>query len=62
MKVLYAVLKLSKNVTINDPFTGKEHTEKINGIAGFIPCFERLEDAEEEACDGKFEIFLIKEK
>jgi hypothetical protein len=58
--VLYAVLKLSQDITYTDPFTGEERKEKIQGIAGYIPCFETIEEAEEAACDGKFQIVAIK--
>ncbi|MDY0388864.1 MAG: hypothetical protein RBT65_17460 [Methanolobus sp.] len=58
--VLYAVLKLSQDIIYTDPFTGKERKEKIQGIAGFIPCFATYEEAEEAACDGKFQILPIK--
>ena len=57
--VLYAVLKLSQYITYSDPFTGEERKEKIRGIAGYIPCFETIEEAEEHACDGKFQIVAI---
>ncbi|MFA5434168.1 MAG: hypothetical protein WC319_15090 [Candidatus Paceibacterota bacterium] len=58
--VLYAVLKLSQDITYTDPFTREERKEKIQGIAGFIPCYETYEEAEEAACDGKFQIMPIK--
>jgi len=58
--VLYAVLKLSQDITYTDPFTREERKEKIQGIAGFIPCYSNYEDAEEAACDGKFHILPIK--
>jgi len=58
--VLYAVLKLSQDITYTDPFTREERREKIQGIAGFIPCYSTYEEAEEAACDGKFQIFPIK--
>jgi hypothetical protein len=58
--LLYAVLKLSQDITYTDPFTQKERREKIQGIAGFIPCYETYEQAEEAACDGKFQIVPIK--
>lgn len=60
-EVLYAVLKLSQNITYTEPFTGEERTEKIQGIAGFIPCYATYEEAEEAACDGRFKIFPIKQ-
>lgn len=58
--VLYAVLKLNQNITYTDPFTKEERKEKVQGIAGFIPCYATYEEAEEAACDGKFQIFPIK--
>ena len=58
--VLYAVLKLSQDITYTDPFTGQERKEQLQGIAGFIPCYETIEEAEEAACDGKFQIMPIK--
>jgi hypothetical protein len=58
--VLYAVLKLSQDITYTDPFTREERKEKLQGIAGFIPCYETIEEAEEAACDGKFQIMPIK--
>jgi len=58
--VLYAVLKLSQNITYTDPFTKEERKEKIQGVAGFIPCYATYEEAEEAACDGKFQILPIK--
>lgn len=57
---LYAVFKLCQNITYTDPLTGEERQEKIQGIAGYIPCFETIKEAEEAACDGKFEIVAIK--
>jgi hypothetical protein len=58
--LLWAVLKLSQDIIYTDPFTREERKEKIKGIAGFIPCYETYEEAEEAACDGKFQIMAIK--
>lgn len=58
--VLYAVLRLSQDITYTDPFTREERKEKIQGIAGFIPCYATYEEAEEAACDGKFQTLPIK--
>jgi hypothetical protein len=58
--VLYAVLQLGQDITYTDPFTREERREKIQGIAGFIPCYSTYEEAEEAACDGKFQILPIK--
>jgi hypothetical protein len=57
---LYAVLKLSQDITYTDPFTREERKDKIQGIAGFIPCYATYEEAEEASCDGKFQIMPIK--
>jgi hypothetical protein len=57
--VLYAVLKLSQDIAYTDTFTGEERKQKLHGIAGFIPCYETIEEAEEAACNGKFQIMLI---
>lgn len=58
--VLYAVLKLNQDIIYTDPFTREERKEKIQGIAGYIPCFKTIEEAKESACNGKFEIAAIK--
>lgn len=58
--VLYAVFKLCQGITYTDPFTREKRKEKIQGLAGYIPCFETIEEAEEASCDGKFEIVEIK--
>ena len=58
--VLYAVLSLSQDITYTDPFTREKRKEKIQGIAGFIPCYATYEEAVEAACDGKFQILRIK--
>lgn len=60
--VLYAVLKLISGVKIIDHANGKERSRKIEGIAGFIPCYETIEAAKVAACDGKFEIAAISTK
>jgi len=61
-KIFYAVMRLNEDITFTDPQTLKERTEKLNGIAGFIPCYETIEEAQEASCDGKYEIVLIKPK
>lgn len=58
--VLYAVFKLCQGITYIDPFTREKRKEKIQGLAGYIPCFETIEEAEENACNGKFEIVAIR--
>ena len=55
-KIIYAVMRLQENVTFVNPFTGKEEESKIEGIRGYIPCFETLEEAEDSAEEGKYQI------
>lgn len=57
-KYLYAVLKLSKEVATTT-FKGEEVKVTISGIAGFIPVFSTIEEAEEHSDDGKYQIIKI---
>ena len=57
--VLYAVLKLLTLVEVQD-VAGDKHNVKISGAEGYIPVFATKEEAELEACDGKYQIFAIK--
>lgn len=54
--VLYAVLKLLTLVEVQD-VAGDKHKVKISGAEGYIPVFATKEEAEVEACDGKYQIF-----
>ena len=56
--VLYAVLKLLTSVEVQD-VAGNTHKVKISGIEGYIPIFATKEEAEAEACGGKYQIFAI---
>jgi len=58
--VLYAVLKMQESVVFTHPITQVEHSQKISGIAGFIPCFSTIEEAEDASCDGKYQILKFK--
>jgi hypothetical protein len=58
--VFYALLKLSENIVYTDPQTGEEVTVKLQGVAGYIPCFDTLEQAEEAADNGKYQIVPVK--
>lgn len=57
--ILYAVLKLNRSVTYTDIVTKEERKVMIQGIAGYIPCFGTIEEAEEASCGGKFQIVEI---
>ncbi|TNE75013.1 hypothetical protein EP331_00155 [bacterium] len=56
--VLYAVLKLLTLVEVQD-LAGDKHKVKISGAEGYIPVFATKEEAEIEACDGKYQIFAM---
>lgn len=56
--LLYAVLKLLTLVEVQD-VAGDKHKVKISGAEGYIPVFATKEDAELEACDGKYQIFAM---
>lgn len=57
--MLYAVLKLSTEIIYTHPFTKDEVTCKLGGIAGYIPVFSTIEEAQESAQNGKYEIISI---
>lgn len=58
-KTLYAVLKLSTDIEYIDPYTDKKVSQKLDGIAGYIPVFSSIEEAEEHNGDGKYSIIKI---
>lgn len=58
-QTLYMVMRLNTQVDYLDPRTGKRITTKLEGLAGFVPVFETREEAEEDACNGKYEIVEI---
>jgi len=58
-KIIYALMKLSTNITFTNPSTGYTQTEKIQGIEGYIPCFKTLKKAQKES-NGQYEIIKIK--
>lgn len=61
--IKYAVLRLQTTVTFNT-FRSPEEEEssefKINGIAGYIPVFDTLEQAEEYSENGTYDIVPMK--
>jgi hypothetical protein len=57
-KTMYVVLKMSENILYSDPYTGEEKSGKIEGIAGYLPCFKTYEEAELNA-NGNFDIISI---
>ena len=52
------VMRLNTTVIVGDEKMG-EKEEKLAGIAGYIPVYEKEEDAIEASCKGKFDIVLI---
>ena len=52
------VMRLNTNVTVVNAEMG-ERVEKIAGIAGFLPVYDTLEQAQEAAENGRFEIVPI---
>lgn len=58
-QTLYMVMRLNTLVDYLDPRTGKRITTKLEGLAGFVPVFKTREEAEEDACNGKYEIVEI---
>ena len=59
-KLLYLVMKLNTKVETTDLVTGHPVEIVLTGCAGYIPVFETLEEAEESACNGKYQILCIK--
>lgn len=57
--VLYAVLKLSTDIEYTNPITQEQVNCKLGGIAGYIPVFTTIEEAETSAQDGKYQIVAI---
>ena len=58
-QTLYMVMRLNTHIDYLDYLTGKRITTKLEGLAGFVPVFETREEAEEDACNGKYEIVEI---
>ena len=57
--VLYAVMRLNTEISVQNPFTSKEEHIKLVNCAGYIPVFKTLKEAEKSACKGKYQIFAI---
>lgn len=45
--MLYAVLKLLTEIEYTNPFTQEQVTYKLGGLAGYVPVFSTIEEAEE---------------
>jgi len=56
---LFAVMKLSTEIEYKNPFTQEQITCKLGGLAGYIPVFSTIEEAEKSAENGKYEIISI---
>lgn len=59
-KTHFGVLKLSENILYTDPITKEEKSVKLEGIFGYIPCYETYEEAKDASMDGKYQILPIK--
>ena len=57
--MLYAVLRLNTDIEVTNPFTGKREDIKVGGIAGYIPVFNTVEEAQKSSQDGKYSIVAI---
>ena len=57
-KTMYVVMRLSTSIEA-DLFNGEKQVVKLGGIAGFLPVYDTLEQAQEAAENGKFEIVPI---
>lgn len=56
----YMVMKMQKTVQVNDPISGQNNDVEIEGLAGYVPVFHTIEEAEESSADGKYDIIPIK--
>ena len=58
--LLYAVLRLNEAVDVTD-FSGKVHKVKVNNdvVAGYIPVYKTVEEAQKHNQDGKYSIVAI---
>lgn len=58
--MLYAVLRLNEAVDVTD-FSGKVHKVKVNNdvVAGYIPVYKTVEEAQKHNQDGKYSIVAI---
>ena len=52
------VMRLSTSIEA-ELFNGEKQVVKLGGIAGFLPIYETLEQAQEAAENGRFEIVPI---
>lgn len=58
-EVFYAVMKLNTDIEYINPFSGKREDVKLGGLAGYIPVFNSLEEAQDSSQDGKYQILAI---
>jgi hypothetical protein len=54
---LFAVMRLNETVEVN--YYGQTHEIKIKGMKGFIPVFDKYEDAVKHSNNGKYQIIAI---
>ncbi len=59
MKTMYAVLRLNTSISAYNHLTGKDEDIVLKSDRGYIPVYEKLEDAEKAACKGKYQIVAI---
>ena len=56
---LFAVFKLQTEVIVK-AVNGKDNLlVKIDDVAGYIPVYDTIDEAEEAACNGKYQIFML---
>ena len=53
---LYAVLRLQTEVEHIDPITNNSEYRKLEGLAGYMPVFHTIEEAEQASESGKYQI------
>ena len=58
--LLYAVLRLNEAVDVTD-VRGEAHKVKVNNdvVAGYIPVYKTVEEAQKHSQDGKYSIVAI---
>lgn len=55
-KEVYMVERLLEKIEVTNPLTNEMHAHKINGLYGYLPVYETLEQAEVMAENGKYKI------
>lgn len=56
----YMVMKMQRTLKVTDSISGEDKDVEIEGLAGFVPVFHTIEEAEENSADGKYDIVPIK--